>query len=193
MTQLQTTPAFALKQKYNLTKFVETGCDNGDGTAYAKFMGFAESNIYSCDLRQEAVSKTRLRVPSANLYVRDSIAFLKEILPHLSEPTLFWLDAHFPAAYGVEETAETKMPMIEEISLIKQMKPSYVNDVFICDDMRIFADTNNPRYVPNEIPEYYYIYNAWVPFATSLQETHNFGIYFVSEGIGVFTPKNHGG
>ena len=75
--------------------FVETGCEDGEGLTFAKSYGFLESDLYSCDIRLEAVEKVSAMFPFAHVVNMDSLAFLTALLPVLRGPTMFWLDAHF--------------------------------------------------------------------------------------------------
>jgi len=190
MTELYVTPAQKLTEKYNLTALVETGCYQCAGLNYAKSIGFLESNLYSCDINTEFAKKAKSIMPAATILPTESISFLTQILPDLSKQTLFWLDAHYPLHYGIlNETPIEKMPLSNEIMLIKHLKKNYCNDVIICDDIRVIADIRNPIYKPGEISEYYYVSGIWDELNSILSDTHDLSIDSVGEGIAVFTPK----
>jgi hypothetical protein len=190
MTELYATPAQKLKEAHTLEAFVETGCYRGAGLQYAKQIGFAEDKLYSCDIDPNAATNCLRSMPSATILPIESISFLKNILPKNQLPTLFWLDAHYPSLYGItDETEIEKMPVFEEIAVIKQLKKNYQNDVIVCDDLRVLADSRNPRYSPGEIPAYYYIDGAWDNLVSILADTHNLTIDLVGEGLAIFTPK----
>jgi len=180
--------AKSYKEKYNLINFVETGTETGNGIVTARQIGINPHNMYSCDLRAEVLEEARTRVPEAHLFNTDSLSFLEENLPKIKGNTLFWLDAHFPAHYGLEETPNNRAPMLDEINLIKQLKSSFEKDVIMCDDLHIFVSSENPTY-NHGLSEYYKIYYAWHLLADSFKSTHNFEIYCVYQGLGVFVPK----
>lgn len=190
MTEFVATPAAKYKEQFKLEVLVETGCFNGAGILHGKNIGFEEQNIYSCDIRRVAVEQCLNIFPAAHIYPDESITFFKRILPTIDQPTLFWLDAHYPMHYGIAtETAIEKMPLFEELKLIRTLKQNYQRDVIICDDMRVIADVNNPRYRPGEIPAYYYVENSWNDFVASMADTHDIVSDLVGEGVAIFYPR----
>lgn len=190
MSNIKDTPADDLKREFNLKYFVETGCDTGNASAFITAIGFAPQNIYVCDIRQEAVDVTTKRVPGINAQVAESIPFLKNLLPTLKGPTLFWLDAHYPAEYGVSERPDTRVPILEEMFCIKAFKENYKNDVILCDDTRMFVDDNNRRYIPGEIPERLYVHGKWDAFTKIFRDTHIFlNLNIFDSGVGAFIPR----
>jgi len=191
MTEFCKTPAKQYKDRFQLTNFVETGCYRGEGIAHATLIGFEKQKIYSCDIRKEAVDECLSLFPESNIIVGDSISFLTRLLPTLSGKTFFWLDAHFPAHYGVKsETEIEKMPMFEEVQLIKNSKKDYANDVIFCDDMHVIKDRNNPHYrSAYQFDEYFDVTADWITYTKILSDTHSFSSLQIGECIGIFYPK----
>lgn len=194
MTELSAIPAAEYRRKYALTSFVETGCYRGAGLAEAKRIGFDETMLSSCDLNEAAVSECLFKFPRAGIITDDSLSFLRAVLPSMDAPTLFWLDAHFPEKHGGRDTPATKMPMLEELALIRKLKPNLRRDVIVCDDIHTLADPANPTYrhekIPADTAAYYYMQCRWENFAGALADTHDL-VVLDSErgGVGVFLPR----
>jgi hypothetical protein len=192
MTHLYGTPAKQYREQYGLTLFVETGCHEGEGLILAKDYGFKEENLFSCDIRQEAVTNAYQLFPNGGLFMAaTSVEFLKVVLPKLTDPTLFWLDAHFPSFYDVKETKETRWPLFEELRLIRELKPNVERDVIICDDTRMLVSPNNPNYT-GDVPENLvkYVNVQWEEFEQSFHLTHTAQSIKTDTGILVFLPKD---
>jgi hypothetical protein len=177
----------ALKQRYNLNNIVETGCWHGDGLTFAKKIGI--QNLYSCDINERYVAECRDLLPNATIHHQDSIEFLKEILPGLTGLTLFWLDAHYPVYYGLEEeNTLTKFPLVEELKLVRELKSNYQQDVIICDDLRVLAAENNPYYLPS-IGDQFMVEHSIKDLTDVLADTHNFYTMQADTGNLIFIPK----
>lgn len=192
MTELTAVPVKEYKDRFALTAFVETGCYHGDGLVEARRVGF--EFLVSCDLQADAVSQSRQRVPEALIAQNESVQFLLDVCGALLEPTLFWLDAHFPQMHGGVDEPHTKMPLLEELAMIKQFKRGYERDVIICDDIHVIADPNNPTYkrekIPLDVADYYYVEADWNALTAMLSDTHHF-VAMDSErgGVGIFYPR----
>jgi hypothetical protein len=76
---LLSTEIAALRLRYSLSTFVETGCHEGTGVELARNWGF--SHIYTCDVHVEYARRTQDRVPGAHVYWTDSISFLNCFAP----------------------------------------------------------------------------------------------------------------
>jgi hypothetical protein len=104
-------------------------------------------NLYGIDLDEDlynrAVSMFKSSVKMYNGYSKDEML---KIVGELSDkPTLFWLDAHFPGAdykgakYDAEKDDSKRIPLEAELKIISENR-DITNDVFIIDDLRIYAD-----------------------------------------------------
>jgi hypothetical protein len=191
MTHLIATPIKQYREQYGLSLFVETGCQDGEGMSFAKKCGFDEHFLFSCDIRQEAVDSAYRLLPEAFIMNTDSLTFLETLLPRLPGPTLFWLDAHFPAFYDVEETSETRWPLFKELELIRALKPNIERDVIICDDMRMLVNPQNPNFTVDQVKENHvkYINVNWEEFTGTFSSTHTAQSIKTDTGILVFLPK----
>jgi hypothetical protein len=162
-----------LRKEYNLTDFVETGCYLGDGILRCKEQGFLVQNCYTCDIGEEFVKHTKNLWPQAHVECADSITFLQNLLPKLENRTLFWLDAHFPEYFNLDFTDEKyRMPLIDEIEVIKVFKKNYSQDVFLIDDTHCFKSDDNPMYVEGKLSDQLIVENGWHRLLSSLSDTH---------------------
>jgi len=189
MTWLSHIDIGGCREIYNLETFVETGCFEGAGIGYAKARGY--DDIYSCDIGENYVNQCRELFPTAKIQNTNSLTFLKDLLPTLNTTCLFWLDAHFPDYYGTNDPSEiNRLPLIDEIKLIKELKPSFAKDVIICDDIRNFKSSDNPRYREGELESRFELEVNWYEFVNLLSDTHNHYLMQEHDGVMVFTPKS---
>jgi len=135
-----------LVEVFNLKNFVESGTGDGTSMKIAADLNLFE-NLYGIDLDEDlynrAVSMFKSSVKMYNGYSKDEML---KIVGELSDrPTLFWLDAHFPGAdykgakYDAEKDDSKRIPLEAELKIISENR-DITNDVFIIDDLRIYAD-----------------------------------------------------
>jgi hypothetical protein len=119
--------------------FVETGTLIGD-TLIALQGSF--DKLVSIELDQGIfnLAKKRLsKYSNVNIFLGDSAILLPRILNELSEPALFWLDAHYSS--GVTALGESQTPVIEELKAIfsHPIKKHYI----LIDDVKDFTGLND--------------------------------------------------
>jgi hypothetical protein len=122
-------------RQHGLRTLVETGTFRGD-TVRALRSSFR--TIYSIELDdglyQEAVHRCRNQ-QNARLLMGDSAVLLPQVLRELTDPTLFWLDAHWS---GLETaTSDLETPILAELKAILAGAP--VGSVVLIDDHREFV------------------------------------------------------
>lgn len=135
----------SLKDQYQSTVFVETGCFRGNSLSFVIDMGF--DNLYSCDIDQEMINYCidRFKKPNLQIYHMDSIRFLNNLIYSLAniQSVIFYLDAHLPehdkTSGSVLSDNPLNFPLEEEISVINKHR-SDKNDIIIIDDLRIYED-----------------------------------------------------
>jgi hypothetical protein len=117
------------------THFIESGTYFGDTVANIqdKFQ-----KVYTIDVSQSLYDKAKQRFQgNANVtcYHGDSATVMKNLLPLIQEPCIFWLDAHW--SMGNTEFKDVHVPLYKELDVIvAEMKfPSLV----IIDDVRLFG------------------------------------------------------
>lgn len=107
-----------LGREFGLSTFVETGTYHGDMTA-AAVKTFA--NIYSIELHRpfydQAVNRFK-QTPHVHLLFGDSGTIIRDVLPTLPGPALFWLDAHGGQAAKNQHGQEKAAPVLAEIQAI---------------------------------------------------------------------------
>lgn len=135
-------------ESFGIKNFVETG--TGDGSSMNKVIDTEVlDKQYGIELDTELFSNLMKQydgnenVILFNGYSEDC---MDAVLEELSEdPTLFWLDAHFPGAdygpagYGDEEDLNKRLPMEAELKIMKE-KRDLSKDIIFMDDLRIYVD-----------------------------------------------------
>lgn len=130
------------REKYRLKTFVETGTFFGDTVEYFKN---SFEKVISIELAEDLAKKAQERFAGdANVAILqgDSGQILKQILPGIREPVLFWLDGHYSSEFFVGEqlikTARTDKdtPIEEELNTILA---SPLKHVILIDDARGFT------------------------------------------------------
>jgi len=119
--------------------FLETGSYKGGGIKVALDAEFdlvlsIEINKPYHEICNERF-KTEIEDGRVQLYYGDCLSTLHEILPEISEPITFWLDAHIDWECNV--SGQTPSPLIYELQLIKELSPN-LNHTILIDDMREF-------------------------------------------------------
>lgn len=137
--------ALDLKQKYDLQLFVETGTLMGRTAEWAS-VHFEQ--VYTMEIAYNlfALAKSVLKsFSNVQLIYGDSQAILKDLVPMLSKPTLFWLDAHWSRDLGYPKFDAAICPVLEEIATLSTAIPDHV---VLVDDLRLFG--NEPGW-PNKM------------------------------------------
>ena len=126
----------------HLTTFVETGTWKGD-TTYQLRNYFAELHSIELDTQLYKAAQQRLRrFLQIKLWHGHSPEILQQIVPTLTQPTLFWLDAHY---MGGPRTGHGVCPALAEISAICTHLDESAGHLILIDDARNFI-------VPGDYP-----------------------------------------
>jgi hypothetical protein len=138
-----------LKDKYNISNYVETGTGEAVSLQYA--LQFEFNNYYTIDIDEDLIQRAWIvygGLNNVNFICNLSKNALSDLMPKLStDPTLFFLDAHFPGAdfhkISYEESLRTYMndafPLKDEIFIIKSGR-DISNDVFVIDDFSLYEE-----------------------------------------------------
>ena len=121
--------------RHGLATLVETGTYMG-GTIEALRDRFAR--IYSIELDDALYERARARfahLPHVTILHGDSAQMLPEVLAHLREPALFWLDGHYSGPGTAKGRRET--PIEEEIRAV--LAHPVAGHVILVDDARVFG------------------------------------------------------
>lgn len=180
--------------EFGCTQFVETGTGEGTGLYYASQFPFIK--LYSIEIIDELARKVSDQLPADSnieIYNNNSLDGLKEIIPKLTEePTLFWLDAHFPGAdfkfndyHHLADKKYLHMPLAEEVATIMDLRDTS-KDCFIIDDLRIYEEG------PYELGSWdlYSQYGGGgLGFLDNLTKTHSLKRDYRQQGFIILTPK----
>ena len=133
--------------------FVETGTYHGDGVKWAleqpNFEKILSTEIYEpnflfCIERFKNVNKIDYDVSQKiNISLKDTINFLSEKIPHIKQPTLFFLDAH-GGSTDFGQNNNHIVPIVQEISIILKHFYNFNDLMIVIDDERLFG-TEKPN------------------------------------------------
>jgi hypothetical protein len=74
----------------------------------------------------------------------DSSKVLKQIMPKLDKPTLFWLDGHYSGC--VTAKGDVECPILDELDAVFSGAPQ--RDVILIDDARLFVGQHDYPTIP---------------------------------------------
>lgn len=123
----------AYAKKYGTEILIETGTYLGD-MVEAQRKNF--SRIYSVELSHELWKKAVIRFssfPHISILQGDSGKVLKDIMPKLNKPALFWLDGHY--SEGITAKGDKETPVLEELETIFS---SHFSHIVLIDDAWCF-------------------------------------------------------
>ena len=108
-------------------------------------MVFAMQNefekIYSIELSHLFFQKAKMRFKkysNVTLLEGDSGKMLKELIPQITCPSLFWLDGHYSG--GLTAKGDKECPVYEELANILS---SEIDHTILIDDARLFIGQND--------------------------------------------------
>ena len=189
-----------LKNKYEIKNYVETGTGEAVSLQYALKFGF--SKYYTVDIDEDLIHRAiGICAGLADIdFICDlSTNALIKLIPQLSdEPTLFFLDAHFPGAdfhkISYEESMRKYMhdslPLKEEVSIILNNR-DISKDVFVIDDLSIYENGQYDSFVWTYqwLQEELGLQTDAIFLYESFMETHNVQKDTRHQGYLLATPK----
>ncbi len=128
-----------LGKKHGLKTFIETGTAGG---LMVKAVRRTFSKIISIELFDELYENAKkMFADDKNITIihGDSGEKLIELLPQITEPVFFWLDAHYSGEGTAKAAIET--PIVKELLTIFARKNK--KDVIMIDDARCFDGTHD--------------------------------------------------
>src|SRR5438105_10787762 len=137
-----------LMQHFGAKAFVETGTGYGFGVYEAQRHPF--EIIVSIEIMAAEVERLKPAFAGdrrVNLFAGPSPDVLRQLLPQIPVPIIFWLDAHFPGAhhkdmsYDAVEEQQIRLPLDHELAVIKELSAGK-RDVILIDDLRIYERDN---------------------------------------------------
>lgn len=127
-------------RRYGLSVLVETGTYLG---AMVEAMKRDFEEIISIELSEDLYHRAKVRFdPYRHITILqgDSGKVLKNLLPTLQHPCLFWLDGHYSEGFTAKGDLET--PIMEELTHISNHSLARQH-VILVDDARCFTDSND--------------------------------------------------
>ncbi len=139
-----------LRRQHHLDFFVETGSAYGDTAELAAIMF---DRVWSCDIDPVLVKWSAVRLTdytNVTLGREYSPDFLRRIKPELTQPTLYWLDAHW---CGGSIKPDKECPLLEEIEAIGSFRgPFDGHSVLLIDDINLIESPPPPPHDPAQWP-----------------------------------------
>jgi len=128
-----------LRVKYDVDIFIETGTFIGNS-----LIGLKDefSSLYSIELDPGIYQIARKRLidyPHVKIIQGDSSKILPGIIKDLSQPAIFWLDAHYSS--GVTAKGELQTPVVKELKGI--FSHHIKRHCILIDDVKDFNGTND--------------------------------------------------
>lgn len=127
-----------LGRDFGLKVFVETGTYHGDMTAAASRVF---DQVYSIELHKPFYDKAKVRFanePKVKILPGDSGVVLRRLLSDITQPCLFWLDAHGGQSSKNTNGIEAPAPVKPELEAILQ-HPLADHHVILIDDVHAFV------------------------------------------------------
>lgn len=120
---------------YDCKVFVETGTFKGDAVkAMLLTKQFWELHTIEAEEYRAKRAARRFRdIPNVCCWLGDSVALLPGILSNITEPVLFWLDAHYIGTDA--DRGRISTPVLKELEIVLQHDG---RDVILIDDARLF-------------------------------------------------------
>jgi hypothetical protein len=133
---------------HGLRVLIETGTYMGE-TAWALRREFERVETIELEPTLARLAEIRFRgTPTVHVHAGDSAALLPRILETLTEPALFWLDAH----PSTDRTAHGAIPLRRELAAIAA-HPIRGHAVLV-DDLQYLGEGEYPRLEELELPGY---------------------------------------
>jgi hypothetical protein len=136
-----------LRDKLKIKHFVESGTYLGDTADWASKNFSSVSTVERYEpLYRKAIERFRSQ-QNVKLYFGDSRVHIRTIVDSLTEPAIFWLDAHWSGAGTFGENDEC--PLMGELEAVNV---SRLPHVILIDDARQFLAPPPPPHAPEHWP-----------------------------------------
>jgi len=126
-----------LRRQYRLDFFVETGTNRGDT---AELAAIYFDVVFTCEINPDRLARAQKRLaeyPNIRFYNLPSPEFIRRVKPSVSQPALWWLDAHWCG--GPKPPKEC--PLLEELA---EVKGTHGHSVVLIDDADLFLAPPKP-------------------------------------------------
>ncbi len=140
-----------IRRQRQFNFFVETGTLHGDTTELA---AIAFDRVWSCDVDPKLIQKARNRLhayTNVSLSAEGSADFLRRIKPELTQPTVYWLDAHWCG--GPKPAKECcLLEELEAIGTFHVYGPYDGTSILLIDDVELMESPPPPPHDPKQWP-----------------------------------------
>ncbi len=127
--------ALWVAKQFGVGNFFETGTYRGDTTEWAAGHFKRVVTTERMETLHHAAAERLKAYDHVTCFHGDTREALREWLPQLEGPVLFWLDAHWCGPNKGSHGEEEQCPLLNELELIAKLKPD--SFIFI-DDARLF-------------------------------------------------------
>ena len=135
-----------VRREFRLDFFVETGTAAGHTTELAAIYFDV---VFTCEIDSNllAVAQKRLeQYHNIRFYNMSSPEFIRKIKPSVSQPALWWLDAHW---CGGKVKPAKECPLLEELV---EVKGTHGHSVILIDDADLIIAPPKPPHDPSHWP-----------------------------------------
>jgi hypothetical protein len=137
-----------LRDETGIETFIETGTHTGQTAEWAAQYFTSVATVEWSSELYEQTSARLAGLKNIKCYCGNSHETLKELVPQLPGPAIFWLDAHWSAGPRQAGTKE-ECPLLDEIATIDQ---SSHDDIILIDDARYFLAPPPPPHDTEQWP-----------------------------------------
>ena len=145
-----------LLTEYSFSNFIETGTGNGDTAAWAADLF---DNVYTIEARLSKHNYAALKygdIYNVDFLPGDSRVLLPLLLEGITEPCVFWLDAHFVGNRQIAYQLSDECPLREElITIMAHSWKQRLQHLIFIDDAALFTGDftyPDPRHDINQWP-----------------------------------------
>lgn len=144
-----------MRRTFGLGHFVETGTYHGDTAAWAAGLFGQVTTIEAQPALHRQARERHAGTANIDFRLGDTRTVLSDLVPTLTSPALFWLDAHWSALDTAGEGDEC--PVLEELAIINA---SPLPHVVLVDDARCFLAPPHVPHDPAQWPDIVTLYKA---------------------------------
>lgn len=187
--------------KYQLDNYVETGF--GDLTSFKHAFKYPFKKFYGVDLDNDWFENAVRFTNNATFVCDYSTTFLKDWVPKIEGPTLWYLDSHFvasdyknlPYEESIKKYQRQSLPLEDELRIIKNLR-DVSRDVFVIDDFFLYSGDGATEWTKQNPFKYRkLVEDLDIELSDSvikriLEDTHDFEEVGIDQSYLIATPKS---